>query len=546
MYDYKKIKKTGFLCILAGSLMLAGCGGGGSGGGADGSSSSGSSSGGGSSGEPVPSTLSVYFAGYETTSVAGQLFRGNVDGSAEPVRLSNFTSPSAEVLSFAVSPDNNNVAYIAMADSGLPEMFLVPTAGGTPVSVGAIGTSASDIVQSFAWSPDSSYLAYVTKPTGDTQFKVYTCLADGSAPMEISGAMSNPNGNTITLSWAPDSSRVAYLADAEFDSRNELYTAPARGGSFAKVNATIISGTVQQNFSWSPDSSRIAYLQTVSSTRQLFSGAADGSGQLAMNGTLVMNGAVSDFGWAPNGSRIAYLADQDTNDVFELYTTLANGTGNIKVNPTLPTGSDVKTGSMAWASDSSRIAYTADQNTDEIYELFTVAPDGTDNRRVSAVLGTSNGDVSTFVWAPDASRLAYIAYQSAGLDNELHIVAADGSGHSKLTGGQDLQLSITWSPDSSKIAYSAQTPPGSQFDIFTITMSGSSTQVGTNLPLALSTQPGFMWTSDSNWVIHLANQTSTLSLTDKLRSSTADGGFSTIVSGTTITTSGHISSYAAE
>ena len=83
-------------------------------------------------------------------------------------------------------------------------------------------------------------------------------------------------------------------------------------------------------------------------------------------------------------------AHQDTDNVFELYTVLPDGTGNVKVSGTMVANGDVN--KFAWAPNSSRLVYWADQDTDNVFELYTVLPDGTGNVKVSGTL-VSGGDV---------------------------------------------------------------------------------------------------------------------------------------------------------
>ena len=47
----------------------------------------------------------------------------------------------------------------------------------------------------------------------------------------------------------------------------------------------------------------------------------DGSNNVKVSGTLVSGGDVDrKFSWAPDSSRIAYVADQDSDETDELYT----------------------------------------------------------------------------------------------------------------------------------------------------------------------------------------------------------------------------------
>lgn len=520
------------VAFLAPISMLVGCNGSGSS--TEESSVTVSSTGGGGS-----APEEVIFSAYEAIGTPGQLFRGAVDGSVEPTRLSNFLTLNAGVMEFKVSPDKSTVAFIALNDSSVPEMFVVPVAGGSPQAVAVLGTSSLDLVDDFGWAPDSSRLAFVAKTAPTGNFKLYTCLPNGAGLTEVSGIMVS-GGNVQTLAWAPDSSRIAYSADQDTDGFVELYSSVPNGSGNSKINQSI-SGALIDGFAWAPDSSRLAYRHIISGTSSLFSAEADGSERTSMNGTLVAGGNVGAFSWAPDASRLAYIADQDVDNRRELYITLADGSANAKVHPVLSSNSDVS--SLEWAPDGSRIAYLADQDADEVFELYSSAASGGDNQKINASLAP-DGDVVSYSWAPNSSRLAFLANQTIGGSLELYMGLANGSSVSQMTTAQDVLIGVKWSPDSSRVAYAGQALPATQYNVYTIAPGGVSVLIDQDLPISNNTNPLFMWSPDSNRLLHIANQTGGSTITSNLRSSAAVGGSDSLISGTTITSSGHISSYS--
>jgi Tol biopolymer transport system component len=158
-------------------------------------------------------------------------------------------------------------------------------------------------------------------------------------------------------------------------------------------------------------------------------------------------------------SRLAYEADQDTDDVFELYTVTPNGSGNVKVSGTLPADGDVHF--FAWSPDSGSLAYLADQRNDELDELFVTSPSNNTSLRISPNL-VSGGHVESFKWAPDGMRLAYVADQRTDEAYELFTVRPDGT-EAVIVSGNMLpagwipagEYAYDWSSDSEYIVYLA-------------------------------------------------------------------------------------------
>jgi hypothetical protein len=104
-----------------------------------------------------------------------------------------------------------------------------------------------------------------------------------------------------------------------------------------------------------------------------------------------------DFAWAPNSSRIAYIADPNILDEFELFSSTRDGDAINIVSGPLVIGGDVQ--EFKWAPDNSGIGYIADQDTDTVDELFASQPNGGNNTLLSGTL-VSGGDVISFDWVP--------------------------------------------------------------------------------------------------------------------------------------------------
>ena len=126
---------------------------------------------------------------------------------------------------------------------------------------------------------------------------------------------------------------------------------------------------------------------------ELYTSEPNGLNNVKVSGTLLASRDVEDFRWAPDSSRIAYIANQDSDDTYELYTSYpTTPSGNVKVSGTLVSGGQLS--DYGWAPDSSRIAYIADQDTDETTELYTSEPDGSNNVKVSGTM-VSGGEIDT-------------------------------------------------------------------------------------------------------------------------------------------------------
>jgi Tol biopolymer transport system component len=83
------------------------------------------------------------------------------------------------------------------------------------------------------------------------------------------------------------------------------------------------------------------------------------------------NSGMVDVEISPNGALVAFRADADSPGVTELYQMPTRGGPIDKLNTPLIAGGSV--GNMRFSADSATLVYSADQDTDEVDELYAVA-----------------------------------------------------------------------------------------------------------------------------------------------------------------------------
>ena len=92
-----------------------------------------------------------------------------------------------------------------------------------------------------------------------------------------------------------------------------------------------------------------------------------------LSGVMPLFGDVKSFQISPDGRYAVYLADQDTDEVSDLYSVLLGGGSPVRLNPILPVGRIVF--GFRISPDSSRVVYDAfhatasDLNSIELYSV---------------------------------------------------------------------------------------------------------------------------------------------------------------------------------
>jgi len=346
-----------------------------------------------------------------------------------PVKL-NATVPSPGVRSFRISPDGSRVVYTAEQDTGgVVELYSVPIAG--PASAGVklngplvAGGGVSPLSWGFRISANSTRVVYYADQQTDDVFELYSVPIAGpaSSGVKLNSALVT-GGDVLQASFriSPNSSRVVYVADQQTDEVYELYSVPIGGPASAGVKlygALVPFGDVFA-FQISPNSARVVYLadQQTNDVYELYSVpiAGPASAGVKLNGALVSGGEVfREFQISPNSARVVYVADQQANNVIELYSVPIAGpaSAGVKLNGALVAGGDVFRDFPEISPNSARVVYQANQQTNDVYELYSVPITGPASAgfKLNGPL-VANGDVGRSAISPDSAWAVYVADQ---------------------------------------------------------------------------------------------------------------------------------------
>ncbi len=138
-----------------------------------------------------------------------------------------------------------------------------------------------------------------------------------------------------------------------------------------KLNGPITPGGDIYEFLISADSSRVIYRadQDTNDLFELYSIPIGGGILVKLNDLITPGGDVEAFQISPNSLRVIYNADQDTNNMFELYSVPIGGGTPLKLNGPITPGGDVY-GNFELSSDNAFTVFRADQDTKDVFELY--------------------------------------------------------------------------------------------------------------------------------------------------------------------------------
>ncbi|NOT31545.1 MAG: hypothetical protein HOP15_13945 [Planctomycetes bacterium] len=237
-----------------------------------------------------------------------------------------------------------------------------------------------------------------------------------------------PGGYVGFWKVSADGSRVFYAGWPVTVGMNEVYDVPLDGSQASRaLSAPFLPGRgcfPNASFQLSPTETRVLYLadQDTDEMQELFSVPTDGSRvSTKLSGPLIAQGDVLDFQQTPNGTRVVYRADATANNLYHLFSAPADvSTPPVQLHPQMAFEFKV-------TPDSSRVVFRASQ-------LNSVPVDGSAPAQLLSNSGVTEY-VGEFAITPDGQRAVFEGgywYPDPVTEDELarglYSVPLDGSG----------------------------------------------------------------------------------------------------------------------
>ncbi|MBA1145775.1 PD40 domain-containing protein [Ectothiorhodospiraceae bacterium WFHF3C12] len=438
----------------------------------------------------------------------GTRVEAGVDANGNGV-LDDTEVTSSELLCSQSADSFSGVVFTAdVSLDGMHTLWRARYEGGTVRIAAPDSSEVINPISAVERAPDGEQVAFrMTNQPGYGNELYAADLRTDSGAVKLSGNVDPASGSVYGHDWSPNGQLVAYRGIAASGSPVHLYSILADGSGRAVLSGGLVSGGNVQDFAWAPDSQTVAYLAdaiTDDTFELMLVSVHDPGNPVVASGALGSTGDVTDMWWAPDGSRIAYTADQDTDGVYELYTSLPDGTANVKISGTMQSNGDVH--EVAWSPDSQRIAFSADADTDEVDEIFTVNPDGTGLAKVHPDLA-ANRTAGDFEWAPDGSFLIYVADQATDDKTQVYRAAPDGGSWAGLSpdAHQGSAGLAQIAPDSSRVVFRSNDDGDGVYDLFSVNADGSGVVQVSPDPLNDGSVRSYRWSPDGQYIAYWAD-----------------------------------------
>jgi len=399
-----------------------------------------------------------------------------------PVRLNAPLEPetiTADVADFRAA-GNGRVLY--RADRRLNDAFELHSAAldaADDVELNAPLLVDQDVFSDHQITRDLTWTVFQSNQSGDT--RLYSTRTDGSPPSIALATARQNSGFAFLPSW--NSRYVVYTTDADVADRRELYVVAVDGGSSPlKLNPPLASGQFVKRFLVGAGD-RVAFTIGSSGTNDMpWSAPLDGSTPARELAPARPAGRTISSLWiSPDGGHVLYLANHDSPTTVELYSVPIDGSqAPVRLNSPLVAGGNVGVPTqldrgIKISPNSSRVVFVADQDVDELRELYTAPLDGS-APSVELVSLSGASDVSDFQITPDSRHVLYRADTLVNEKVELFLVPIDGSGPSVKLNGPLIALGdVTGyfvTPDSQRVVYVADQEVDQVRALYSLTLAG--------------------------------------------------------------------------
>ncbi|MEM1119869.1 MAG: DPP IV N-terminal domain-containing protein [Bacteroidota bacterium] len=361
---------------------------------------------------------------------ATELFSVPIDGGTV-TKLHPDLPGNRDVGSTKINANGVVVFHADLDNFRQKELYSVPIEGGTVTKLDANLPSFGDVNSQFAISPDGNQVLYTCDRDVDRAFELFIIPITGGTPTKLNPDFTNDDQDVRagTEQFSPDGSRVVYIADVT-ENVFELFSVPADGSAPAIKLHTDFTGT-QKDVDFSTvkinaTSSRVIYLadQNTDNVEELFSVPIAGGTSTKLNPNFPDNNRdVADFGVqvSPDGSKVIYGSDQETDGLLELFSVPINGGTAVKLNPTPSNSIDPARAEIS--PNGQQVLYVSDHETSGVEELFIVSIDGGTSTKINPDFPDNDRDIEflfrTIQFSPSGNHIIYLADQETNNQVEL-------------------------------------------------------------------------------------------------------------------------------
>ncbi|MBT8494581.1 MAG: hypothetical protein KJO07_16105 [Deltaproteobacteria bacterium] len=383
---------------------------------------------------PIPEDTAAYFVGDFTTNNVLELGRATFPGPAVSA-LSLDGIPATPFLRVGVARAGNVIVAAAYDNSTITIIRAYDSDLGNPRTLLSDETGAVSI-NDLAVSPDGALVAITADLDTDNAHRLYVIPTSGTgSPKALHPDTGNAQRDTDRIMWSRDSAHILFRGDLETNNHNQAWVVDATAATPTPVELTAsvtLTGGAGVNDLVGFDNAGKVYFQS--------DHASDGSDSLyrADPGggnfeevpftAALMNGdgkaTIGKCAFNSVGTRLAFSADAPTDNVYQVYVTDIASPAPAVVSAVISESAQergpLRNNPMVWSPDDSLIAAGADwEDGDNDTAIFMLPTSGTPGG-TKLVAPISGGDVQALAFALDSASLFAVGNMDDATDTKLY------------------------------------------------------------------------------------------------------------------------------
>ncbi len=278
----------------------------------------------------------------------------------------------------------------------------------------------------------------------------------------------------VDFAFTGDQNRAVFLANNQRSADQDLFSIRTDGSSLLQLNSTgWVTGRGVKKMRPIGTGQRVVFLAdrvSGGATADLYAVNADASSQINLASAVTGSKTIFDFEVSSNGSKVVFTSDYQGAQ--EIYSVNSDGTGLIKINSSLGAGAYVD--SFAITPDSSKVVFRV-KTSGGGHSLYA-SPIGSGSMTLLNTV-VSGRTVPSFKISPDSTRVAYVQNTTSTANFDLYSVSMNGSSRVQMnqnliSGGK--VVDYDFSPNSAKIYYLAEVQTLDSPELYVAAPDGSS------------------------------------------------------------------------
>jgi dipeptidyl aminopeptidase/acylaminoacyl peptidase len=223
-----------------------------------------------------------------------------------------------------VSPDGKSVVYQITTykvdeNKGSTDLWLVPSAGGTPKQLTATPTSESNA----RWRPDGKKIGYLSAESGESQ--LWEMNTDGTDKKQIS----NLEGGVYNFNYSPTQKHIYFSQEIDLE-----YTVKKRYPDLPKANALEYDGLMMRHWTQWEDGA-FSHVMYCSYEDGKLGAVVDVMPGEKFDAPTQPFGGEEQMSWSPDGKTIAYTCKKESGTAYAVSTNTEIYLFNIETGKTI-------------------------------------------------------------------------------------------------------------------------------------------------------------------------------------------------------------------